>query len=318
MINKKSESTTNNTNSDISFDEYYEQYEKREDFLPLENKVLSIYIFIKWLETNIDKIKKVITRKELNNAISFLYNLYINKNKLEAEKIINGFYDNDKIMKNKSRPYKSKIKSTDEKAFVKLIKIISSQKYFSKGQYDLTEFFANSIFIYIPDKYLTIFEFPPSHLMKVNESIVWVWADMKTFEIKKKLKELYNFNNPLINDESFSCISNSITDKKEVRKFTKEKNRIILLSDLNKLFEKQLAFWGILISKSALKHIPNKKYPNEMHEYTQQMIESGYKASKVYEMALGKFNMNPLKYESYEKSFRAWKKGGSKLPYLEK
>lgn len=310
MINKIGESVTN-LNFEKEFNEYCEQYEKREDFLPLDNKVFSIFIFIKWLETNIDKIKKVITRKEYRAAIEFLYYLYISEKDKEAAKLINVLYANDNILRKEPRPNGNKVKSTDEKALIKLIKIISTPKYFKKTEYDIIEFFTYSIFIHLPDKYLKVFEFSDNQILKVNDTIAWAWADMKTFEIKKKLKELFNFNNPLINDESYQSITNSITNKKKVRKFTTKNNRIILLSDLNKLFEKQLTFWGILISKSALKHIPNKKYPNEMHEYTKQMIDSGYQATKVYEMALGKFNKDPLKYESYEKCFRAWKKGGS-------
>lgn len=296
------------------FEEMFKQHKEREIYFPLNSKVFSIFIFIKWLEMNTDKFLKAITRKEFQIAINYLYNLYITENNNEADKLINAIYDYDDFMRKLPRPLRNKIKNSDEKELIKLIKIISSPKYFKKKDYNLIEFFSSNIFIYLPDKYLMLFEFSQNQLMKVNETISWAWTNLKSFEIEKKLKETFSFSNTKISDSSFNCIFDSITDKKAIAKFTKENNRIILLNDFQKIFEDKLIFWTVLTNKSSLKYVPNKKYPNEMHEYTQQMIESGYKASKVYEKSLLKFSMDPLKYESYEKRFRTWKKGGSKLP----
>lgn len=220
----------------------------------------------------------------------------------------------DKVLKYTLEQYFTKSKYQLEYPITRLQKIIrtvfNEKNYNSELDwniaYDFRSSFATLFTMYFDEKKLSKVKLPLKTLMPFNRAVASIYTEILFFKIEKRLENILKKKKF---DEMRLSLFYLIDNKSyTVNSFTKKNKRIIQPKDVERFHKIDMEFWNIISSKDSYKFSPNKKYTKKMYEFTSELRFQGKKDFVAYRETLEKFGLDPLKDDSYRKSYSKYLK----------
>jgi len=246
----------------------------------------TFYNVIEVLKRGYSSSSETLSWEKVNKSINLLMKILMDEWKTEDYRIINKEF-------------------LDHYYFIDFIQFVYNKNNWEEcDYYDIKHNVTTLLLFFIPDEIVTKISMPTILLSKVNLDILKEWAYQKAYSIKQTINNKLRNAEFLETIEAFHIINSSVCNERKIKHFTQKQKRIVTYKEINEVMKNELEFWKNLFKRDNYKYTPNRKYSDEMFEFTTQKKLEGYKDYVAYQKTLEKYGMDEMKDDSFGKMYR--------------